>query len=537
MDYHDHISIMNLEGTICENLLDIDYGSFKEFYELNEARYINFTAYRTSHNRFVFDLILCENFVIYHGEKYIIKQTSPKVDGQTVSIDVTAYHVMYEFQNHDVESNKLDEESSSSDKVKEYTLDEYLKYGFKNQKIPVKYTYKIIGNFNQKVPIDELGNKNGLEYIKDTVELFGCIIFPNDTEIGFYSEEMFYQRSENVIRYQYNTDTVSATVSTLELRTAIKVYGKKYTAEEKNNYSPIKTPQLKYTGTFIKEGTYRTEVVGAKATISFKCKYGDETIRFTIKKGSQGGLYNLFLDGKKIKQISCYAKTAQSETIDLIKHVEQGAHKLEMVFVGEDPNHPMPEPEVPKSKTAKPKPKLKPCMHVGTEKSTVLNLIASSDGLKAYKAFVDYVSPESSKVYGIRYANTQTNETIDNDEDLKKYAKTQITDTPKTELDVNYISYEAIKHRDTVFFVHELMGYNTELKVVKLDRSHPYANTIDEVSFSNEIKDMVQIQQALNKRITAQDNRFNYQAGVINQMYTRNLSSPFETIDIGSVLV
>ncbi len=40
-----------------------------------------------------------------------------------------------------------------------------------------------------------------------------------------------------MIRYQYNTDTVSATVSTLELRTAIKVFGKKYTAEEKKNYN------------------------------------------------------------------------------------------------------------------------------------------------------------------------------------------------------------------------------------------------------------------------------------------------------------
>lgn len=49
----------------------------------------------------------------------------------------------------------------------------------------------------------------------------------------FYSPETFYQRSEKVIRYQYNTDTVSATVSTLGLRTAIKVFGKKYTAEEK----------------------------------------------------------------------------------------------------------------------------------------------------------------------------------------------------------------------------------------------------------------------------------------------------------------
>ncbi|MBG1569855.1 phage tail protein [Staphylococcus aureus] len=527
MDYHDHLSVMDFNELICENLLDVDYGSFKEYYELNEARYITFTVYRTTHNSFVFDLLICENFIIYHGEKYTIKQTAPKVEGDKVFIEVTAYHIMYEFQNHSVESNKLDDDSSETGKTPEYSLDEYLRYGFANQKTSVKMTYKIIGDFKRKVPIDELGNKNGLEYCKEAVDLFGCIIYPNDTEIGFYSPETFYQRSEKVIRYQYNTDTVSATVSTLELRTAIKVFGKKYTAEEKKNYNPIRTTDIKYSNGFIKEGTYRTETIGSKATINFDCKYGNETVRFTIKKGSQGGIYKLILDGKQIKQISCFAKSVQSETIDLIKNIDKGKHVLEMIFLGEDPKNRI---DISSNKKAK------PCMYVGTEKSTVLNLIADNSGRNQYKAIVDYVA-DSAKQFGIRYANTQTNEDIETQDKLLEFAKKQINDTPKTELDVNYIGYEKIEPRDSVFFVHELMGYNTELKVVKLDRSHPFVNAIDEVSFSNEIKDMVQIQQALNRRVIAQDNRYNYQANRINHLYTSTLNSPFETMDIRSVLI
>ena len=42
-------------------------------------------------------------------------------------MDITAYHVMFEFQNHFVE--QLDDDSS--DKKKEYTLSQYLEYGFK----------------------------------------------------------------------------------------------------------------------------------------------------------------------------------------------------------------------------------------------------------------------------------------------------------------------------------------------------------------------------------------------------------------------
>ncbi|WP_457814593.1 phage tail protein, partial [Staphylococcus aureus] len=83
---------------------------------------------------------------------------------------------------------------------------------------------------------------------------------------------------------------------------------------------------------------------------------------------------------------------------------------------------------------------------------------------------------DSAKQFGIRYANTQTNEDIETQDKLLEFAKKQINDTPKTELDVNYIGYEKIEPRDSVFFVHELMGYNTELKVVKLDRSHPFVN-------------------------------------------------------------
>ncbi len=80
-------------------------------------------------------------------------------------------------------------------------------------------------------------------------------------------------------------------------------------------------------------------------------------------------------------------------------------------------------------------------MYVGTEKSTVLNLIADNSGRNQYKAIVDYVA-DSAKQFGIRYANTQTNEDIETQDKLLEFAKKRINDTPKTELDVNYIGYK-----------------------------------------------------------------------------------------------
>lgn len=335
---------------------------------------------------FVYDLLICENFIIYQGERFVIKETAPKVEGHKVFMEVKAYHIMYEFQNHFVESNKVDDEGvEDEDKTPKYTLEEYLEYGFKNQKIPIKYTFEIYGDFTEKIGFSELGGKNGIEYIKDAAEDFGCIIFANDTEIGFYNEDVFYQRSEEIIRFDYNTDTVNATVNTLELRTAIHAHGKK---DDKGKY--------------IVEGTFTSE---------------------------------------------------------------------------------------------------------------------------------------AAKVYGLRFAEEFSDERITKYETLKKNAMAKLQDAPKTELEVNYISYNSLGPRDKVFFVHELMGYNTELKVVKLERGHPFTNTIDSVSFSNEIKDMIQIQQILNKHLRAQDNKYNYQSQQINQLYTKSNEEVFGVGEsIGSVL-
>lgn len=391
MDKHNHLSIMNLEQTICENLIEIDYGSFKEIYELNSANTITFTAFRTNSNRFVFDLLVNENFVIYKGQKYIIKNIVSKIEGNRVACDITAYHMMYEFQNHFVEQQ--DDENTERVK-KEYSLEQYLNYGFKNQNTNIQYTYKIHGDFKEKALLDELGGKNGIEYIKDAIEPFGCIIYPSNNEIGFYTPEAFYQTSEEVIRYKYNTDTITATINTVELRTVVKAYGKKVSNDE--------------------------------------------------KKKNQNS--------------------------------------------------------------------------------------------KKYEAMLEYVSPQA-KTFGKRYATPIHNEDITDANELKNFAIKQLQDKPKTELDVNYISHTHLSPRYTVFFIHELMNYNTELKVVKLEKGHLFVKTIDVVSFSNDIKDMVKIQQALNKKLKAQDNRINYQFNNFKNSISMNMKQAIKVGEaVGSVL-
>ncbi len=48
----------------------------------------------------------------------------------------------------------------------------------------------------------------------------------------------------------------------------MKSFSKKYTAEEKKNYNPIRTTDIKYSNGFIKEGTYHTKRLGLKLLLS-----------------------------------------------------------------------------------------------------------------------------------------------------------------------------------------------------------------------------------------------------------------------------
>ena len=81
-----------------------------------------------------------------------------------------------EFQNHYIDKDIENEESSSDDSDSKssessdstdetkpaITLQQYLDFGFKNNK--KGFTFEIKGNFSQRVVIDELGNKMGWSF-------------------------------------------------------------------------------------------------------------------------------------------------------------------------------------------------------------------------------------------------------------------------------------------------------------------------------------------------------------------------------------
>ena len=495
--------LKNKKGTFGEILVDYDFGSWKLDYEKNGERSIDFTIYKTYINSDLFDALSNEMLVDWKGQEYVIKSTSVKYDGEIVSNEVTAKHIFMEFQNHyiqkDLENEEMNSDETSDEENKPtMTLEQYLEFGFKGNKLG--FTYEIRGKFTDRVAIDELGNKNGMEFLTEGAELFNYIYFADNKKIYIYDEETFYQMADIPLIYKYNSSEVQATVSTMDVRTYIQGYGKKKTKAETKNYKPMKPKDLSYSGTFIKDGTWRTETVGASYTKTFNCKWGNETLEWTLKKMAKGGLLDVYLDNELVGQYECYNKSATSEKIVIARNLSKGTHTFKAVFKGAKPGI-----DYKKSK---------PCMYVGTEKSTVLNLTAVLKGSDVYHAYAEYKSPNID-AFGFSEAPTVFDDNALDKGELLKKIKSELNDQPTVEVSTNYlgsveekhyIGHDDIKENNTIRFIHQPLGYNLDLKVVKITAAHPLVNEPVEVDFSNSPTDIIKIQQGINRNIKKVNN-------------------------------
>ena len=113
------IIVTDLKNTMSELLLDFYYESFSYEYERNSSRTVSFTAYMTSHNKDVYNMLQNESFIEYEGQTYVIKNTNPKMTGNIHTNEVTAHHIMYEFQNHYISKDIVNEELNSEDETEQ----------------------------------------------------------------------------------------------------------------------------------------------------------------------------------------------------------------------------------------------------------------------------------------------------------------------------------------------------------------------------------------------------------------------------------
>ncbi|EAD8850581.1 hypothetical protein CCU51_09655 [Listeria monocytogenes] len=121
-------------------------------------------------------------------------------------------------------------------------------------------------------------------------------------------------------------------------------------------------------------------------------------------------------------------------------------------------------------------------------------------GDNKYMAVVTYTSPNEA-IYGKRMANAKSDDKITNNDDLLIFAKKQILDVPETALTIAYKGKEPVSERDVWHFIHEPMGFETEVKVTKIKSSHPWSKKFQEIGFSNSRRDMVRIQTQIANQV------------------------------------
>ena len=409
-------------------------------------------------------------------------------------------------------SEEVDDEG---EEITTYSLYEYLKYGFQDNKIG--FDFRIIGDFDKRIPIKELGDKNGMEYLIDGVDMYDYIYFADNKMIYIYDEASYYKQADEPIIYKYNNDKINVTTKTTELKTYIRGYGKKKTKAETKNYNPIKPKNLDYSGKFTKDGTWYTEEVGASFSKKFKCKWGKETLEWSLKKMSKGGIMTIYVDDKVVGDYKCYSKNSETEKIIIASNLEKGEHTFKAVFKsgikGVDYK------------------KSNPRMYVGTEKSTVLNLTAKMEGDDIYHTFAEYKSPNYDD-FGHKEAKTLFDDKITDKKELKNKLQESLNDEPVVEVSTNYLGFTDYEENSKVRFVHKPLNFNTDLKVIKMTVPHPFVNENVEIEFTNSSSDFIKMQQQITRNIKR-----------MNRLNNSTPKDPTPTItrvasdSIGSVLI
>ena len=376
----------------------------------------------------------------------------------------------------DTEIGDVEFDEDSDEVLTNYTLKQYLDFGFaKNQ---LGFTYEIVGDFDSKVGFKELGNENGLKYLQNGASEFDYIYRGDNKKIYIYSIKSFYEKRLNPMIYPYNTSNINVTVDTKKIETYIKGYGKEKTTKETKNYDPKKPKDFKYKGSFEKEGTWKTEEVGASYSVNFNATHGNEMLEFSSKRGPLGGVVEVLVDNVIAGVFETYSKNTETVNEIIATGLKKGNHKVEITFKGGIKNVDYFDK--------------KPVMYVGTEKANILNTTAFLKGEDKYHTVAEYKS-DNYNVFGLKSAPVYYSKEIEDPEELKKVLKNKINDIPSVEVTAEYTDND-ININESVRLIHKPMGVNTEIRVVSVKKPHPITNKKTEVSFTNSKANVLKMQ-------------------------------------------
>ncbi|NVD32157.1 phage tail protein [Enterococcus faecium] len=220
--------IRNYEETKEEILINYDKDSFSVSWQQNETWELSVTVPETKRNQITFDLIDYENYVVFDGQQYSIKQMRPYASGSQIYKDVVATHVYYTIQ----DGWQYDTISGTK------SINDLLTHIFKAGNRGFSWEVVDPNNVFLKKEQENFGNDNYLNLINEILEDYGAVVIPNNKHLVFYPISEYGNITEQQIRYKYNTDEVSFDIDTYALKTQIKGFGKKK-EDDSYYFSPV----------------------------------------------------------------------------------------------------------------------------------------------------------------------------------------------------------------------------------------------------------------------------------------------------------
>jgi len=211
------IFIQDYEKTKKEILTDYDKSTFIENWQENETWEISFTIVKTKFNELAFDLVDYENSVFFNGQEFIVKQMGVSAEGAAIAKTVTATHIYYTMQ----DGFQYDTITGTR------SINQLLAHVFKPDNRG--FTWNVVDPNKKFLPVEQenFGNGNYLKLVEEILKDYDAIVIPDNKNLTFFPRSEYGKKTEEQIRYKYNTDSVKFDIDTLNLKTQIKGFGKK----------------------------------------------------------------------------------------------------------------------------------------------------------------------------------------------------------------------------------------------------------------------------------------------------------------------
>ncbi|MGC4605612.1 phage tail protein [Enterococcus faecium] len=211
------IFIQDYEKTKKEILTEYDKSTFTENWQENETWEISFTIVKTKFNELAFDLVDYENSVFFNGQEFIVKQMGVSAEGAAITKTVTATHIYYTMQDG-FQYNTVTGARSISQ-----LLTHVFSAGSRG------FTWEVIDPNKKFLTVEQenFGNGNYLKLVEEILKDYDAIVIPDNKNLTFFPRSEYGKKTEEQIRYKYNTDSVKFDIDTFNLKTQIKGFGKK----------------------------------------------------------------------------------------------------------------------------------------------------------------------------------------------------------------------------------------------------------------------------------------------------------------------